>query len=53
MYVVGIAGADVGLYTIAGKGHSWPGSAMPARITTREIDATAAIWKFFAAHPKP
>jgi len=28
------------LYTIAGKGHSWPGSNMPARITTRDIDAT-------------
>lgn len=46
-------GADVELYTIAGKGHSWPGSAMPARITTRDIDATGVIWKFFAAHPKP
>jgi polyhydroxybutyrate depolymerase len=47
------AGADVTLYTIAGKGHSWPGSAMPARITTRDIDATDLIWEFFAAHPKP
>jgi polyhydroxybutyrate depolymerase len=47
------AGADVVLYTIAGKGHSWPASAMPARITTRDIDATDVIWKFFAAHPKP
>jgi polyhydroxybutyrate depolymerase len=47
------AGADVVLYTIDGKGHSWPGSAMPARITTRDIDATDVIWEFFAAHPKP
>jgi len=47
------AGADVVLYTIIGKGHSWPGSAMPARITTRDIDATDLIWEFFAAHPKP
>jgi polyhydroxybutyrate depolymerase len=46
-------GADVTLYTIAGKGHSWPGSAMPAQITTRDIDATDVLWEFFAAHPKP
>src|SRR5215208_337203 len=45
--------ADVTLYTIAGKGHSWPGSAMPAQIITRDIDATDVIWEFFAAHPKP
>jgi polyhydroxybutyrate depolymerase len=45
--------ADVTLYTIAGKGHSWPGSAMPASITTRDINATDVIWDFFAAHPKP
>jgi len=47
------AGADVTLYTITGKGHSWPGSVMPANITTKVIDATALIWDFFAAHPKP
>jgi polyhydroxybutyrate depolymerase len=47
------AAADVVLYTIIGKGHSWPGSAMPVRITTRDIDATDLIWDFFAAHPKP
>ncbi len=46
-------GADVVLYTIAGKGHSWPGSNMPAAITTRDIDATLAMWDFFAAHPMP
>jgi len=46
-------GADVVLYTIAGKGHSWPGSAMPAAITTKDISATDAIWDFFAAHPMP
>lgn len=44
-------GADVVLYTIAGKGHSWPGSNMPAAITTQDIDATDAMWDFFAAHP--
>jgi len=47
------AGADVVLYTIDDKGHSWPGSRMPARITTRDIDATDAIWDFFVAHPRP
>jgi polyhydroxybutyrate depolymerase len=46
-------GADVVLYTIAGKGHSWPGSDMPAAITTQDIDATDAMWDFFAAHPMP
>jgi polyhydroxybutyrate depolymerase len=46
-------GADVVLYTIQGKGHSWPGSNMPAAITTRDIDATDAMWHFFAAHPMP
>jgi polyhydroxybutyrate depolymerase len=45
-------GADVTLYTIAGKGHSWPGSSMPEQITTHEINATDVIWEFFAAHPK-
>lgn len=44
--------ADVVLYTIAGKGHSWPGSNMPAAITTRDINATDAMWTFFMAHPK-
>lgn len=44
--------ADVVLYTIKGKGHSWPGSNMPAAITTNQIDATDLIWDFFAAHPK-
>jgi polyhydroxybutyrate depolymerase len=46
-------GADVVLYTIQGKGHSWPGSNMPAAITTRDIDATDVMWDFFAAHPMP
>lgn len=45
-------GADVVLYTITGKGHSWPGSSMPARITTQDIVATDVMWEFFAAHPQ-
>lgn len=35
------------LYTLSGKGHSWPGSSMPARITSKDIDATGAMWNFF------
>lgn len=45
--------ATVTLYTITGKGHSWPGSNMPARITTQDINATQVIWDFFVAHPLP
>lgn len=47
------SGADTAIVSIASKGHSWPGSAMPAHITTRDIDATDAIWEFFTTHPKP
>ncbi len=44
--------AEVVLYTIEGRGHSWPGSAMiPALdIATQDIVATEVIWEFFAAH---
>lgn len=44
--------ADVILYTIAGKGHSWPGSPIPTSLSTRTVDATELIWQFFAAHAK-
>ena len=47
------AGADVTFYTIFGRGHSWPGSVMPAEITTHDINATDVIWEFFIAHPMP
>ncbi len=47
------AGREVELYTLDGKGHSWPGSSMPARITSQDIDATAVMWAFFEAHPRP
>jgi len=46
-------GQEVELYTLDGKGHSWPGSIMPARITSRDVDATAVMWAFFQAHPRP
>ncbi|HID61732.1 MAG TPA: hypothetical protein EYP49_03150 [Anaerolineae bacterium] len=46
-------GADVILYTIQDKGHSWPGSDMPPDITTKDINTTDVIWEFFADHPLP
>jgi len=45
--------ADVVLYTITGKGHSWPGSTMPERITTQDVIATDVMWEFFVTHPRP
>jgi len=40
--------APVVLYTVQGGGHSWPGSAaMPAQITTQDIDASQLMWAFF------
>jgi polyhydroxybutyrate depolymerase len=46
-------GATVTFYTVQGRGHSWPGSAMPPEITTQDINATDVIWEFFMAHPMP
>lgn len=47
--------ADVILYSIAGGGHTWPGGGrQPVFIAgevNREIDASAIMWDFFAAHP--
>lgn len=49
-------GRSVELYTIEGGGHTWPGGppvgGAVGRVT-REIDATALIWAFFAGHPRP
>lgn len=42
--------ASVIFYTLRGKGHSWPGSNMPEKITSQTIDATRLIWDFFAMH---
>jgi len=50
-------GSVVELYSIAGGGHAWPGSAFSAKIsqfvghTTFEISADRLIWQFFQAHP--
>lgn len=48
-------GAEVTLCTIAGGGHQWPGGeALPGGgNTSTDLDATAAIWSFFVAHPMP
>lgn len=48
-------GADVTLCKIDGGGHTWPGGfAVPGLgKTTKDIDATEAMWSFFAAHPMP
>jgi len=44
--------ADVVFYSIIGKGHSWPGSTMPAAITTQTINATTIMWDFFRPHQR-
>lgn len=38
-------GANVIFYTIADKGHSWPGSSMPANVTTSEVNASKEMLK--------
>jgi polyhydroxybutyrate depolymerase len=55
-------GRAVQLVTVAGAGHQWPGGdpAKPAAQRLLDLDppsaaldATATVWRFFAAHPKP
>ncbi len=49
--------ASVELYIIVNGGHAWPGGLpyLPARLigkkASRNLDASAAIWDFFEAHP--
>ena len=48
-------GRSVELYTIEGGGHTWPGGPEAGRRVgrvTREIDATATIWGFFAGQAR-
>jgi polyhydroxybutyrate depolymerase len=48
-------GRAVELYTIQDGGHTWPGGPPVGRSVgrvSREIDATALIWEFFARHPR-
>jgi polyhydroxybutyrate depolymerase len=53
------AGATVELYRVRGGGHTWPGSDSSATLdyvtgaTTFGVDATALLWEFFSAHPRP
>ena len=54
-------GRAVELIAITGAGHQWPGSAshplrdrlLGADPPSTGLDATATIWSFFSAHPKP
>jgi polyhydroxybutyrate depolymerase len=52
------AGSQVELYTLAGEGHEWPGGPpLPSAITralgpqSDAVNANAAMWAFFQAHP--
>jgi polyhydroxybutyrate depolymerase len=48
-------GRGVELYTVRGGGHTWPGGPPVGRSVgrvSRELDATAEIWEFFARHAR-
>lgn len=45
--------ADVSLYTVVGGLHAWPGGVADGDDPTRELSASAALWRFFARHPLP
>jgi poly(3-hydroxybutyrate) depolymerase len=47
--------ADVVFCSLAGGGHTWPGGTRAPFLgrTSSDIDATATILDFFAAHPRP
>ena len=43
------------LYSVANGGHTWPGGPQYAPVrfighTSRDIDASEAVWSFFATH---
>jgi len=51
-------GAAVVFYIIEGGGHAWPGApgfdtGTTVERSTRDIDATTVLWRFFQAHPLP
>lgn len=49
------AGLDVVLTIVGDGGHAWPGGERGSRLgdtPSESMDATEAIWSFFAAHPK-
>jgi len=46
--------AEVGLWTVAGMGHAWPGGrayAPGADVPVADLSAAELIWAFFDAHP--
>ena len=50
-------GTSVLLYTVNGGGHTWPGGFqyLPESFigkTSKDMDATEVIWRFFASHPR-
>jgi polyhydroxybutyrate depolymerase len=50
-------GTGVMLYAIEGGGHGWPGLIVNSKTKidknlSRDLNATQAIWDFFAQHPK-
>jgi len=51
----GRAGSEVLLYTVGGGGHTWPSGPRRATSfgrTSRDIDATGVIWRFFREHSR-
>jgi polyhydroxybutyrate depolymerase len=60
-YVGCAEGADVVLCSIEGGGHNWPGGEPPAGLIecpgnggqSTTFSASEAVWRFFAAHPRP
>jgi polyhydroxybutyrate depolymerase len=50
----GEEGVEVGLWTVEGQGHAWPGGrawSAAADPPAPDLDATAQIFAFFAQHP--
>lgn len=48
-------GATVTRCGVQGGGHTWPGGPEIPGLgyTTKDLDATREMWRFFAAHPRP
>ena len=54
VYKGGRDGAEVGLITIEGGGHTWPGQKSLVGLigqSTSDISANELIWEFFTRHP--
>ena len=54
VYNGGKNGAEVGLITIEGGGHTWPGKKSPLSLigaSTLDISANDLMWEFFQRHP--